>query len=81
MNNLSHLASASHPGGDELGDVPLNSYFPDPTVQAMFLLDATMDDLPTAIQLALLNAQTERVCDESYWLAVVDVLTSQQQEN
>jgi formylmethanofuran dehydrogenase subunit E-like metal-binding protein len=47
----------------------------------MFLLDATKDDLLTAIEVALLNAQVEDVRGDSYWQAVVDVLTSQQHEN
>jgi hypothetical protein len=55
--------------------------FPDPTVQAMFLLDATENDLEIAIQLALMNARKEDLGGVRYWVAVVDALTLKEQEN
>jgi len=56
-------------------------YFPHPTVQAMFLLDETGDDLPTAIALALMNVRKKDIADDRYWVAVVEALTQQQPEN
>jgi hypothetical protein len=56
-------------------------YFPQPTVQAMFLLDETENDLQTAIELALMNARKEDAGDIRYWVAVVDVLTQKKQAN
>jgi hypothetical protein len=56
-------------------------YFPHPTLQAMFLLDETDDDLQTAIALALMNAQKKDVEIETYWGAVVDILTRKDLEN
>ncbi len=55
--------------------------FPDPIVQAMFLLDATENDLQTAIALALINAQKDNLGGIRYWVAVVDALTVTGQEN
>ena len=59
----------------------MNAYFPSPTVQAMILLDETGDDLYTAIELALMNARKENVGSVSYWVAVADALTVEEQEN
>jgi len=55
--------------------------FPDPAVQAMFLLDESENDVHTAIALALMNAQKENVRDVRYWFAVVDALTLTRQAN
>jgi hypothetical protein len=81
MNDLTQLAQVTNFGADDRDEIRLRDEFPDPTVQAMFLLDATKDDLLTAIEVALLNAQVEDHRGESYWQAVADVLTSQQHEN
>ena len=59
----------------------MNTYFPTPTVQAMILLDETGNDLFTAIELALINAQKESIRDFRYWVAVADALTLKDQEN
>lgn len=56
-------------------------YFPHPTLQAMFLLDETDDDLQAAIALALMNARKTDVEIERYWGAVVDILTRKGLEN
>jgi len=56
-------------------------YFPHPTLQAMFLLDETDDDLQTALALALMNARKTDVEIERYWGAVVDILTRKGLEN
>ncbi len=55
--------------------------FPHPTVQAMFLLDETGDDLQTAIELALMNARKEDMECGRYWVAVADALTLRDLEN
>ena len=52
-----------------------------PTLQAMFLLDDTGDDLQVAIALALMNARKTDVEIERYWSAVVEVLTREGLEN
>jgi hypothetical protein len=59
----------------------MNTYFPNPTVQAMILLDETENDLFTAIELALIKAQEENIGDFRYWVAVADVLTRHEMEN
>ena len=59
----------------------MNTYFPHPTVEAMFLLDETNNDLPTAMALALLIARKEDIRDVRYWVAVADVLTVNAPEN
>ena len=56
-------------------------YIHHPTLQAMFLLDDTGDDLQVAIALALMNARKTDVEIERYWSAVVDVLTREGLEN
>lgn len=53
----------------------VNIHFPNPTAQAMILLDETGDDLFTAMDLALINAQKENTGDSRYWIAVADALT------
>jgi hypothetical protein len=63
------------------GLLMMNTYFPNPTVQAMILLDETGNDVFTAIELALINAQKETVSDFRYWVAVADALTLNEQEN
>jgi hypothetical protein len=59
----------------------MNDYFPHPTVEAMFLLDETDNDLPTAMLLALMIAGKEETRDVRYWVAVADVLTVNPAEN
>jgi hypothetical protein len=59
----------------------MNAYFPHPTIEAMFLLDETDNDLPTAMLLALMIAGKEDIRDARYWVAVADVLTVNQPEN
>jgi hypothetical protein len=59
----------------------MSNYFPNPTVQAMFLLDETGNDLQIAIALALMNAQAESCEDVRYWVTVADVLAREEQEN
>ena len=59
----------------------MNTYFPNPTVQAMILLDETGNDVFTAIELALMNAQKEIMGDSRYWFAVADALTLKRLEN
>jgi hypothetical protein len=68
-------------GAGKLAEVLMNTYFPDPTVQAMILLDETGNDLPTAMELALMNARKENTGDFRYWVAVADALTVKEQEN
>jgi len=58
-----------------------NIYFPNPTAQAMILLDETGNDLFTAMELALINAQKENTGDSRYWIAVADALTLNELEN
>jgi hypothetical protein len=58
----------------------MTTYFPHPAVQAMFLLDETGNDLPTALELALMNARKESV-GFRYWVAVADALTLKEEEN
>lgn len=65
----------------EVGDFMMNTYFPNPTVQAMILLDETGNDLLTAIGLALINAQKRNIGDFRYWVAVADALILKDQEN
>lgn len=57
----------------------MNTYFPHPSVQAMFLLDQTENDLPTAIEMALMNTRKEDREAVSFWVAVVDALTPKAQ--
>lgn len=59
----------------------MNTYFPNPAVQAMILLDETENDLFTAIELALMNAQKGESGGVRYWVAVADALTLKEQEN
>jgi hypothetical protein len=59
----------------------MNTYFPNPTVQAMILLEETGNDLFTAIELALINAEKENIGDFRYWFAVADALTLKELEN
>ncbi|HLW88960.1 MAG TPA: hypothetical protein VKR57_10745 [Terriglobales bacterium] len=59
----------------------MNHHYPNPTVQAMMLLDETGNDLRTAVELALINARAEELGDVRYWIAVVDALTLKDQEN
>lgn len=59
----------------------MSNYFPNPTVQAMFLLDETGNDLQIAIVLALMNAQAESREDVMYWVSVANVLARKEQEN
>ncbi len=59
----------------------MNTYFPHPAVQAMFLLDEAGNDLPTAIELALMNARKDNFGDFRYWIAVSDALTADELEN
>lgn len=56
-------------------------YFPHPTLQAMFLLDDTDDDLQAAIALALMNARKTDVEIDRYWASVADALTRKGLEN
>jgi hypothetical protein len=56
-------------------------YFPHPTLQAMFLLDDTDDDLQAAITLALMNARKTDVEIDRYWAAVADALMRKGLEN
>jgi hypothetical protein len=65
----------------EIGDFLMNTYFPNPTVQAMILLEETGNDLFTAIELALINAEKENIGDFRYWFAVADALTLKELEN
>lgn len=59
----------------------MNTYFPNPIVQAMVLLDEAGNDLPIAMELALMNALKENVHGEGYWVAVVEALTVEEQVN
>jgi hypothetical protein len=59
----------------------MNTYFPNPTVQAMILLEETENDLFTAFELALMNARKDNVGDVRYWVAVANALTLNEQEN
>ena len=59
----------------------MSNYFPNPTVQAMFLLDEAGNDLQIAIAMALMNAQAESRGDVRYWVSVVNVLAREEQEN
>ncbi len=59
----------------------MNTYFPNPAVQAMILLDETGNDPFIAMELALINAQKENIGDFRYWVAVADVLAVKEQEN
>jgi len=59
----------------------MNIYFPSPTVQAMILLDEAGNDLFTAMELALINAQKESIGDSRYWIAVADALIVNELEN
>jgi hypothetical protein len=59
----------------------MNTYFPNPTVQAMILLEETENDLFTAFELALTNARKDNVGDVRYWVAVANALTLNEQEN
>jgi hypothetical protein len=63
------------------GDFLMNTYFPAPTVQAMILLDEAGNDVFTAIELALINAQKDNAGDSRYWVAVADALTLDKLEN
>jgi hypothetical protein len=56
-------------------------YFPHPTLQAMFLLDETDDDLQAAIALTLMNARKTDSEIDRYWAAVADALTRKELEN
>jgi hypothetical protein len=58
----------------------MNTYFPNPTVQAMILLDESENDMDTAIEMALMNARMDNG-DFRYWVAVADVLTLKEKEN
>jgi hypothetical protein len=68
-------------GDDNFGEFLMNTHLPEPTVQAMFLLDETENDLNTAVELAKMNAREKVVGDIRYWVAVVDALTLKEQEN
>ena len=85
MSDLSecNAVGVSRSSFGEMGEFPMNThYFPHPTVQAMFLLDETGDDLPTAIALALMNVRKNKeIEDDRYWIAVVEALTQRQPEN
>ena len=59
----------------------MNTYFPNPAVEAMILLDETGDDRFTAMELALINAQKENFGDFRYWVAVADALALKELEN
>jgi hypothetical protein len=59
----------------------MNTYFPNPTVQAMILLDEADDDLCAAIELAVLSARTEKYEGDRYWFAVLDALTVEERTN
>jgi hypothetical protein len=59
----------------------MNIYFPNPTVQAMILLDETGNDLFTAMEMALLNANKENIGNPRYWIAVADALIVNELEN
>jgi hypothetical protein len=61
--------------------VSKNTYFPNPTVQAMILLDETGNDLSIAIEMALMNVQKEDVEADRYWFAVLDALMVEEQVN
>jgi len=81
---LAERTAVEGPGASagEIGGFPMDvHYFPHPTVQAMFLLDEAENDLETATELALMNAQKENLGDVRYWVAVVDALSVKGQLN
>ncbi|MGO8983899.1 MAG: hypothetical protein ACLPHI_16235 [Terriglobales bacterium] len=59
----------------------MNTRFPHPTVQAMFLLDETDDDLQIAKALALMNARKDEMEGDRYWAAVLDALMQKEPGN
>lgn len=59
----------------------MNNYFPNPTVQAILLLDETGNNLEIALALALMNVQAESPGDVRYWVSVATVLAQEEQEN
>jgi hypothetical protein len=75
------LSAASRVTAGNLGESVMNIYFPHPTVQAMFLLDETENDISAAIELALTIATKEDIGDVRYWFAVADALTANGQGN
>lgn len=59
----------------------MNTYFPNPAVQAMVLLDQTENDLYAAMELALLLSTKQDIADARYWVAVADALMVSEEQN
>ena len=68
-------------GSGNPGDSGLNTYFPNPAVQAMVLLDQTENDLCAAMELALILSTRQDVADARYWVAVADALMVSKEQN